>query len=330
MLGGARLLGENINPGVSEFLVREIVAYNATKIFHAPVRWPDENDDSWVRIQGETPDYSATLTGELKTYLENESNLGQYAIDPGLREMVGTIEKQSGSDSTYLVVEERGPITDCRMDQGECWLGPNNGKDGVVFFKAIGGAWPTFNEQAERDLALLAAMRTMTKVTHPFELHVRSVCFITDKGEPAHSMVMEMNVAYGGARVIKQIPGGSVVEWADQLADNAERLRRASTDPAVHELLAAIRFDKTGEEEYFRLWYLRLWQALVDVGLYCEQEKVRNHLEVLKEQQRWKDLSKHRTAIAHWSTDIVDYEKVQDLHRFAVEVADYITTASRA
>ena len=329
-MSGVRLLAENINPEVSEFLVREIVAYNATKIFHAPVRWPDENDDSWVRIQGETPDHSATLTGELKGYLDNESNLGQYAIDPGLREMVGKIEKQSGSGSTYLVVEERGLIADCRMDQGECWLGPNNGKDGVVIFKASGGAWPTFNEQAERDLALLAAMRTMTKVTHPFELHIRSVCFITDKREPAHPMTIEMNVAYGGVRAITQISGGTVLEWADQLADNAERLRRASTDPAVNELLAAIRLDKAEDEEYFRLWYLRLWQALVDVGLYCEQEEVRNRLKVQKEQQRWKDLSKHRTAIAHWSTDIVDYEKVQDLHRFAVEVADYITTASRA
>ena len=170
----------------------------------------------------------------------------------------------------------------------------------------------------------------MTKVTHPFELHVRSVCFITNKGEPAHPMVIKMNVAYGGARVIKQIPSGSVVEWANQLVDNAERLRRAITDPAVNELLAAIRLDKAGDEEYFRLWYLRLWQALVDVGLYCELEEVRNRLMVLKEQQRWKDLSKHRATIAHWSTDIVDYGKVDDLHRFAVEVADFITTASRA
>ena len=330
MLGGARFFGEKINPGVSEFLVREIVAYNATKIFHAPVMWPDENDASWVRVQGETPDYSATLTGDLKAYLDIESNLGQYAIDPGLREEVEKIEQQSGSDSTYLVVEEKGPITDCRMDQGECWLGPDNGKDGVVIFKAIGGAWPTFNEQAERDLALLAGMRTMTKVTHPFELRVRSVCFITDKGEPAHPMAMKMNVAYGGARVIKQVPDGSVVEWVDQLADNAERLRRASADPAVHELLAAIRLDKGGDDEYFRLWYLRLWQALVDVGLYCKHEEVRNHLDVLKEQHRWKDLSKHRNAIAHWWTNTVDYEKVQDIHRFAVEVAEYITTAGRA
>ena len=95
-LGGARLMAEGLNPEGAELLVRKIVAYSATKIFHAPVSWPDESDDSWVRIQGDTPEYSATLTGELKDYLENSSELGQFAIDPGLRETVEDVEKRSG------------------------------------------------------------------------------------------------------------------------------------------------------------------------------------------------------------------------------------------
>ena len=82
-LGGARLMAEGLNPEGSELLVREIVAYNATKIFHAPVSWPEESDDSWVRIQGDAPEYSATLTGELKNYLENGSKLGQFAKRSG-------------------------------------------------------------------------------------------------------------------------------------------------------------------------------------------------------------------------------------------------------
>ena len=329
-LGGARLMAEGLNPEGSEFLVREIVAYNATKIFHAPVSWPEESDDSWVRIQGDAPEYSATLTGKLKDYLENGSKLGQFAKDPGLRETVEDVEKRAGTKSTYLVVEERGQVTECTMDRGECWQGPDGGRDGVVIFKTSGGVWPTFSEQVERDTALLAAMRTMTRAPHPFELHTRSVCYITDQGEPAHPMTVEMNVAYGGFRSTKPITRGMVAEWASQLGENAERLRRASVDPAVNELLAAIRLDKARDEEHFRLWYLRLWQALVDVGLYCELQAVKDHLEGLKTQQRWKKLTEHRVAIAHWWTERVDYEKVADLHRLAVEVADYILTVSRA
>ena len=56
-------------------MVREIVAYQATKIFHAPVNWPEESGDWWVRLPGETREYSATLTSELKDYLASASKL---------------------------------------------------------------------------------------------------------------------------------------------------------------------------------------------------------------------------------------------------------------
>ena len=208
-LGGARIMAEAFNPEGSEFLVREIVAYSATKIFHAPVNWPDECDTYWVRIPGETREYSATLTGELKNYLENASKLGQFANDPGLRETVGDLEKRAGAKSTYLVVEERGQITGCRMDRGECWQGPDAGRDGVVIFKTGGGAWPTFTEQVKRDTALLAAMRTMTKAPHPFELHARSVCYITDQGRASSSF------DYGDERRLRRAPVYKADCWGD-------------------------------------------------------------------------------------------------------------------
>ena len=328
-LGGARVAAEAFNPEGSGFLVREIVAYKATRIFHAPMNWPEESGDWWVRIPGETREYSATLTSELTDYLESASKLGQFGIDPRLREAVEDVEKRAGtSKEAYLVVEENGQITECRMDRGECWQGPDGGRDGVVIFKTSGGTWPTFSEQVERDTSLLAAMRTMTKAAHPFELHARSVCYITDHGEPAHPVIFETNFAYGGVRVTRPIVGGKVAGWANQLGEGSGRLLRESIDPAVKELLAAIRLDKPRGEEHLRLWYLRLWQALIDVGLYCEKQEVKRHLKGLETQQRWKDLKEHRNAVAHWWTDSVDYEKVADLHRFAVEVADYIVTVN--
>ena len=65
------------------------------------------------------------------------------------------------------------------------------------------------------------------------------------------------------------------------------------------------------------------------MGIHYDNQVVKDHLEGLKKQQRWKDLTEHRVAIAHWHTEIIDYEKVADLHRFAVEVAEYIGTVSR-
>lgn len=329
ILAGARFMGRGLNPDASEFLVRDIVAYNATRIFHAPLVWPDGDASSWERIQGSTPEYSGTLTGSLKDYLKNGSEQKQFAKDPGLRETVVGVEKSKGRNATYLVVEERGPISDCRMERGECWQGRKGGRDGVVIFKTSGGEWPQFSEKVDRDTALLAAMRTMTKASHPFELHARSILYITDRGEPAHPLGMEMNISYGGARVISPIPDAAVAKWANELRDRTERLQKACVDPAVNELLNAIRLDKAKDEEYFRLWYLRLWQALVDVGLYCKFQAVRDHLKALRPQQRWQELTNYRNAIAHWETGRIDYNKVSDLHGFAVEVADYIGGVTR-
>ena len=327
-LSGARMMAKALNPGISEFLVRDIVAYSATRIFHAPMSWRDENADSWSRLPDSTLEYAATITGSLTLYLESGSALGQFAKDPGLRESVEKVEKRSGDHSTFLVVEEQGPIENCTMDQGECWLGPEEGRDAVVIFKASGGAWPEFSEKTERDTVLLAAMRTMTKKDHPFELHTRSVCFLTDQGETAHPLTMEMNIAYGAPRAIATIPDGAVAAWADQIAERVKLLRRASADPAVNELLSAIRLDKARDDEFFRLWYLRLWQALRDTGEFCASAAVKTHLGSLRHQGRWIDLTGHRNAIAHWETARVDYVKVADLHRFAVEVLDYIAAVA--
>jgi hypothetical protein len=324
------MIAAGLNPAGTKFLVREIVGYLATRVFHAPVTWPDASDYSAARLPGETDGYSATLTSELKNYLKCKSRLGQFAQDPGLREAVEKIEKQSAkTKSTYLVVEESGEITDCKMDQGECWPGPDSGRDGVVIIKTSGGAWPTFMEQVERDTALLVAMRTLTKVGHPFELYARSVCFLTDQGETAHPIVYKMSVAYGGVRVTKPVAGGKVSVWANRLGEVSERLVHASGDPAVNELLAAIRLDKAKDDEHFRLWYLRLWQALTDLGCYCQTPEVKYYLLSLKTQQQWRDLSEHRNAIAHWWTERVDYKKVSDLHHFAVEIAEYIVGLSQ-
>ena len=215
------------------------------------------------------------------------------------------------------------------MELGECWQGPQGGRGGVVIFKTSQGEWPQFSEKVDRDTLLLAAMRTMTKASHPFELHARSILYITDRGEPAHPLGMEMNISYGGARVISSIPDAVIAKWANEMGDRTERLKQACVDPAVNELLNAIRLDKAKDEEYFRLWYLRLWQALVDVGLYCKIQAVREHLKVLKPQQRWRELTNYRNAIAHWETGRIDYKKVSDLHGFAVEVAGYIGGVTR-
>ena len=71
-----------MNTEASEPLVREIVAYKATRIFHAPISWPDGDVAPWARLPNSTDEYAATLTGHLKEYLEKGSKLKQFASCP--------------------------------------------------------------------------------------------------------------------------------------------------------------------------------------------------------------------------------------------------------
>ena len=323
-LAGARMIAENLNHGQSEFLKREIVSCNITKVFHAPVNWPAEHEGYWIRISGATPEYSATLTSDPARYLKNASILGQYDNDPDLREKVEGFEGKHGKGSSYLVIEESGQVGECVMDHGECWKNPDELGGGVLIFEIPGRPWPKFSEKTDRDVSLLTSMRIRTRVSHPFELYARSVLFITAYGEPAHALNVQMSISYGGLRVTKRIPDGDLSKWADDTGHAAERLRVVSTDSAIQELLAATRLDEAKDDEYFRLWYLRLWQAIDDISRYCSMPDVKRHIKKLKGGERWIELTNHRIAIAHWHTARVDFGKVQDLHNFAIELSEHI------
>ena len=147
---------------------------------------------------------------------------------------------------------------------------------------------------------------------------------MTDKNEFTRSIEGKLNIAYGGARVISSLDNTEVSSWAKNIAGRVAQLQNASSDQAIHELLYAVRLDKSRDDEYFLLWYLRLHQALVDLGTYCQNSGLKDYLEKLRKEQRWKELKNHRHAIAHFETGRADYQKICDLHRFALEVLDHV------
>lgn len=133
-----------------------------------------------------------------------------------------------------------------------------------------------------------------------------------------------MSIGYGGFRKISSLKNSDLGSSAKEISVKTAKLRQASSDQAVQELLYAVRLDKSRDDEYFRLWYLRLHQALVDLGTYCQDPVLKNHLDTLRKEQRWKELNEYRHAIAHHWTERADYRKISDLHKFATEILDQI------
>ena len=323
-LAAAKLMAQSINPNAADFLTRKIVGYYAIRIFHAPFSSPDNCTSAWERIPGMEAEYSATLTSHLEKYLEDGRANKTYPVPSGLREAIDKLVKGSGNNSIYLVIEEHGSVDNCVMNQGECWEANIGDYDSVYIFKTTDGAWPNVQEQEETDAALLAAIRTMTKATHPFELHARSLQYVTDKNEFSRSIEGKFNIAYGGVRRISSLHNFDMVSCANYISGKVAQLQKASSDQAIRELLYAVRLDKSRDDEYFRLWYLRLHQALVDLGIYCQNSDLKDYLDKLRKEKRWKELNDHRNAIAHYETGRADYQKISDLHRFAIEVLNHV------
>lgn len=323
-LAAAKLMAQSINPNAADFLTRKIVGYYAIRIFHAPFSLPDNCTSASERIPGMEAEYSATLTSHLEKYLEDGRANKAFPVPSGLREAIDKLVKGNGNNSIYLVIEEHGSVDNCVMNQGECWEANIGDYDSVYIFKTTDGAWPNVQEQEETDAALLAAIRTMTKATHPFELHARSLQYVTDKNEFTCSIEGKLNIAYGGVRVTSSLDNTDVSSWAKNISGRVARLQEASSDQAIREMLFAVRLDKSRDDEYFRLWYLRLHQALVDLGIYCQNPDLKDYLDKLRKEKRWLELKNHRNAIAHYETGRADYQKISDLHRFAMEVLNHV------
>lgn len=323
-LAAAKLMAQSLNANASDFLTRKIVGYYAIRIFHAPFALPDHCPSAWELIPGMGTGYSATLTSHLDKFIEEGRVNNIFPVSPGFRETVENLAKSHLNNSIHLVIEEHGSVDNCILDHGECWEGSSDDYASVYIFKTSDGAWPNVQEQEETDTALLAAIRTMTRKTHPFELHARSLQYVTDKHEFTISIEGKLNIAYGGLRAISSLNNSDVGSWAKKISGKAAKLRQASSNQAIRELLYAVRLDKSRDDEYFRLWYLRLHQALVDLGAYCQDPVLKDHLDTLRKEQRWQELNEHRHAIAHHWTERADYRKISDLHKLATEILDQI------
>ena len=64
----------------------------------------------------------------------------------------------------------------------------------------------------------------------------------------------------------------------------------SESEPVLTELFDSIVMDKTKDDNYLRLWYLRLWQALDDVGSHMGKPQLFNDKNVLAGKRSPKEL----------------------------------------
>ena len=305
-LAWTRTLAEKGSP----ILERHIVGYRSTTIFASPFSWTNPTNVDWIGVASSTIDgttCSAILTHDLAKYLSEISGQDHYRSSPGLREQVASLEKTHGDSRAFLVFEQAGSLTKCTLNQGECFYGKvSENQDGLILVRTVDGAWPEMRETVDFQNKVLAVVRTRTKSLHPYELHAHSLCYVTDDGEIGIPLAFTINLVYGGFRTATLIPEDDVEEWGAEFQLSLDRMDAFQQNAAMSELLVAIRLDSAKDEEFMRLWYLRLWQALVDFGMVFKNTSIGPELVRMSMAQEWQEINAHRTAIAHWQTELID------------------------
>ena len=313
----------------SSILERHIVSYQLTKIFHSPFSWTDITNVDFISIAGFESGgatCSAILTHDLAKYLNEISDQDQYNFSPGLRDKVASLASKHGDGSVFLVVEEAGSIERCTLNRGECFYGKvSEDQEGLILVRTMDGAWPEIHEAVDFENKVLAMVRARTKTLHPYEFHAMSVCYVTDSGEIMIPLEPSISVSYGGLRVSKVIPKENVDQWGAEFQKSMDRVDTFEPNAALTELLFAIRLDSAKDEKFMRLWYLRLWQALVDFGIvFKKNSRIGPELVRMSRGPEWKELTKHRTAVAHWQTELIDYSMVGRIHEYALTVINLV------
>ena len=171
----------------------------------------------------------------------------------------------------FLVIEQTVAVPPTKLNSGQCFIvdmclngeavikGGREGERILFAFQTTDAPWPDFQPDMHVINSVLAAVKVEQNHTgHIEKLHECS-CFVNREGQAVyHFPSLRMSVNLGTA---------SHVEPPD-LSDKGARIgsvlqeMMSESDPVLTELFDSMVMDKTKDDNYLRLWYLRLWQAL--------------------------------------------------------------------
>ena len=277
---------------------------------------------------------------ELPAYFqEGHSKFQHHVIDISLRVGVDRVFREDTERKVppqrpmFIVIEQYEHIPPTKLDNGECFRidewrdgkelveGGREGKKALLAIRTSNSVWPDFSPDMQGVNTVLAALKVEQDVTQHIEERYSCSCFVSDDGAAVYSFSPTMSVGYGGLRVLAPIDATKLEAKVASIRSIHDGIRRDSeTIPQVAELAESLLVDKTQDDRYFRLWYLRLWQATVDCKRHLGEPALEQGQEVLAGKLTPKQLKEYRNNIAHWWTGKVDFSFVTSIQQTVVEL----------
>ena len=314
----------------------KIIGYYRTFLFEFPCAYLVEAFGH--RIVYTDSGIRAVIVSNLPDYFESALVCpSHYSIDISLRAGVHATYAKALEQADrrtaqtfpfFLVIEENRTLPPTALDKGECLTMPEyqdgqemieggrKGARALIAVKTIDGSWPEFKSDMHRVNTVLVAVKVEQKTTDPIrELHQCS-CFVSEDGQSVYPLIPTMKAQ---ASSTANIDNAAIIDKANRIEAMLQGMTRES-DPNALELFDSIVLDELEDDNFLRLWYLRLWQALDDSQGYLGHPQLWNADVVIAGKHTPRELNHYRNKIAHWHTGRIDYQFLNDLQCTAMEL----------
>ena len=277
----------------------------------------------------------ASIVSDLPAFFENApADSLHYSIDVslpvGIRETYDNALKQhkGKDDRFFLIIEDYVEFVPTVLNTDQCFLidevrdgtpvivGGREGRKTLVAFPALGCPWPDFRPNMNRVNVVLAAVKAVQNVPG----HVRQLfdcsTFVSSKRESVATLKLTMSAS---GQALSPLAPADLEKRAQRIGSMIQEML-SDSNTVASELFDSIVLDKTTDDGYLRLSYLRLWQALEDAKRQLGRPELLNDRSVIAGKRTPTELKEYRNDIAHWYTGRMDQSYLQDLQYTVMEL----------
>ena len=305
--------------------------YCRTFIFEFPGSQLTSDEPIAPQLITKCESLKAVVVSDLPAYFQDgHSEFPHYAIDISLRHGVERVYRKEAEQRTppqrpmFVVIEQYEAVPSTTFANGECFEiderrnngeeiveGGRKGERALLAFRTCNGVWPDFSPDMQGINTVLVALKVEQDVTHNIEERYSCSCFVSDDGQAVYSGRLIMGIGYGGVRVHSPIDTYSLKAKVANIRSIHDGIKQDSVNTLqIAELADSVLLDKTQDDGYFRLWYLRLWQAAVESKKHLGEPGLKNRRNVVAGELTPEQLKDYRNDIAHWWTGKVDFSFV--------------------
>lgn len=282
----------------------------------------------------------ASIVSDLPAYFEQEpATSPHYSIDVSLCSGIHSTYEKAVEQSDrrkpqlqaplFLVIEEYAEISPTVLNRGECFLidercdgedmieGGREGERALLAFRTSDGSWPDFHANMHIVNVVLAAVKVEQNISGHIENLYSCSCFVSSERQAVYTLIPTMSSP--SVKTVSRLEPSDSKEKVGRIESMLQGMM-SDSEPIALELFDSIMLDKTKDDSYLRLWYLRLWQALEDAKRHLGYPQLDNYDKVIAGERTPKELKDYRNAIAHWETGKIDYSYLSDLQYTAMEL----------